>query len=180
MKTTEHVLVATRSRWETPEYERVAHVRYEPRERVVRFGDGTKARVEIGQLEAYGVRDDEWPLARAGDYHVSVPTKPDDTEIPWDVLRYMTDSEFREHWDEVMFEAGRRVGARFREFREERNLRVAELAKRAGIEVTVLGKIESGKAAADFDLEERVLATMGCSFAALSQIEHPDKLYANT
>jgi DNA-binding XRE family transcriptional regulator len=180
MRATEQVPVVTRRRWEAIGYERVIHVRYEPRELVVRFGDGSEARVKVDQLDSYGVREDEWPLARADDYHVSVPTTSDDIEIPWDVLRYLTDSAFREYWDEVMFEAGRQAGTRFRELREARNLSLADLAKRAGIAVADLGQIESGNAAANLDLEERVLAAMGCSFADLSQLEHPDKRYANT
>ncbi|MEA2512837.1 MAG: hypothetical protein QOJ59_2324 [Thermomicrobiales bacterium] len=156
----QQLAVATSKRWENLDYERVVGVRYESRELVVHFADGTEARLDVDLLKAYGVRDDEWAGAGADEYHVSVPTEAEGAEIPWDVLRYMTDPEFRDYWDEVMTQAGRSVGARFRELREERNLSITDLA--------------------DPKLEENVLAVMGCSIDDLRQIEQPGGLYANT
>jgi DNA-binding XRE family transcriptional regulator len=176
----QQLAVATSKRWENLDYERVVGVRYESRELVVHFADGTEARLDVDLLKAYGVRDDEWAGAGADEYHVSVPTEAEGAEIPWDVLRYMTDPEFRDYWDEVMTQAGRSVGARFRELREERNLSITDLANRARIDAELLGQLEAGEADADPKLEEHVLAVMGCSIDDLRQIEQPGGLYANT
>ncbi|HEY7034345.1 MAG TPA: helix-turn-helix transcriptional regulator [Thermomicrobiales bacterium] len=167
MSTTKSASSATVSRWDSLDYERVVNARYEPRTLVVRFGDGTEARIDVDRLDAYGVRDDQWPHVRADEIHISIPTDAEDVEIPWDVLRYMSDPEFRVYWDDVMTDARRKVGERLRELRAARGLSVAELATRAGIDVALLGRIESGDADFNLTIEEQLLTAMGYTFSDL-------------
>jgi DNA-binding XRE family transcriptional regulator len=167
MSTTKSASSAIANRWDSLDYEFVIDARYEPRTLIVDFADGTEARIDVDQLGAYGIRDDQWPRVRADEIHVSVPRDADEIEIPWDVLRYVSDPEFRVYWDEVMTSAQRNLGNRLRELRVTHGLSVADLATRAGIDGELLRQIESGETAVSLTLEDELLSAMGCSFEDL-------------
>jgi DNA-binding XRE family transcriptional regulator len=162
---------ATVERLNTREYERIATARYEPPFLIVGFEDGSDARLHVDLLGRYGVRADEWDRARAEEYHVSIPTRSGTSEIPWDVIRYLTDPEFHDYWDEVMRHAAQKVGARLRALREERGLGQMELAERAGIPLDLLRDVEANGAGADLELEVRILTAMGCTLDDLVEPE---------
>jgi DNA-binding XRE family transcriptional regulator len=162
------VAAAKAHRWDTRHDEQIVSVRYEPGNLIVSFADGSDARVAVDRLSVYGVVEDRWPEAAAEGYHVAVPTDAGSAQIPWVVIRSLSDREFAAHWDKTRLDAGRRTGQRLRDLRESRNLSLPDLAARAGVAETTLRRIEDGVLAADLATTERVLRAMDCSLDALA------------
>jgi len=148
-------------RWDTRGYADIAAVRYEPGRLLVSFLDGSLVSLTVDDLRAYGVEDHEWQHARSEVHHIAVPTKHGEVEIPWDVVRALTDGHFRDYLSEHALRTVKYVGARFRDLRQNRGLDASEVARRAGVTTGDIDRLESGELPADLDLENRVLASLG-------------------
>jgi hypothetical protein len=159
-----------RPKLNTVDFERIETVRYEARELIVCFRDGHCARIPIDLLRDYDVSDDEWSTVIAEEHHIRVPTNHGEVDIPWDVLRYLSDATFHEEWDVAMDNANRIAGARLRTLREQRGLSVSQLSKRIGEDEAIIRGIEDGTSAQP-QLEARILAAMGYTYSDLATVQ---------
>jgi DNA-binding XRE family transcriptional regulator len=148
-------------RWDTREYADIAAVRFEDGRLHVTFLDGNEVSLSVAVLEGYGVENHEWPEARSEVYHISVPTRHGEVEIPWDVIRALTDEEFGAFLDDHAVETARRVGIRLRVLREHRGMSAPQLAQRIGVPVETINHLESGDLPGNLALQERVLRALG-------------------
>jgi len=83
-----------KQRWDTREYADMVTTRYSVGTLFVSFMDGSEVRLAVSELAPYGITDHEWQGARSETHHIAVPTQNGDVEIPWDVIRSLTDQEF--------------------------------------------------------------------------------------
>lgn len=132
---------------------------------VVKFANGDAPKIKCSAVVPPGVKKIRWHESRieADGSHITIPAEPEDLEIPWDVIRNLTDEAFARHMAKLASEQARHIGARVRELRENRGLTQAKLASLASIEPANLSRIENGH----FDLSTstlwKILAGMGYS-----------------
>src|SRR5215213_9678229 len=90
------MVVSTRvkQRWDTREYADIATTQYDRGTLRVAFMDGSEVSLAVSDLAPYGVADHEWQGARSETHHITVPTRNGTVEIPWDVIRALTDQGF--------------------------------------------------------------------------------------
>lgn len=146
---------------------------------VVKFANGDAPTIKCSALVLPDVKKIKWHEARvaADGSHITVQAEPENLEIPWDVIRNVTDEAFARHMAKRASEQARYIGARLRELRENRGLTQAKVASIAGIEPSNLSRIENGH----FDLSTstlwRVLAAMGYSARDLAPQREAQALF---
>jgi DNA-binding XRE family transcriptional regulator len=170
------MVLSTRIRhwWDTREYADIVAVRYEHGRLLVAFMDGSEASLAVADLEGYGVEDREWQGARPEVHHITVPTRSGVVEIPWDVIRALTDREFGAFLTEHAASTAKRAGARFRDLRNARGLETSQVAQRVGVPSETIDRLEAGSLPADLDLEQRVLAALGTTRDQEFPVEPPE------
>ena len=87
-----------------------------------------------------------------------MPTATGEVGIPWDSIRRLTVAEFEAHWLEPAAAVARSVGHRMRELRERRGLSPADLPARAGVAVSTVTDVETGRHSADLSVLDHILA----------------------
>jgi len=116
-------------------------------------------------------------------YEIVVPTADGPFEIPWDVIRARTDTEFDAYLTAFAEAESRRIGARLRTLRERQSLSLEGLATLADLALDRLARIETGAEDTSLATIETVLAAMGSSlreFAAMgSAASHRVRTKAN-
>jgi len=147
--------------WNTREYPRIVSASYRSGALVVGFADGATVEVPAEAFrERRGTRD--WDRVSHTEYEIVVPREADeDDEIPWDVIRSLTDPAFAAHLEAMAEESARWVGQRIRELREGRGLTVEALASRSGLDPALLARIERGDHDGDLGELQRVVESMG-------------------
>ena len=107
--------------------------------------------------------------------HISIPVTPgtgdagsDTVDIPWDVVRTLTDSDFAVHMAHRAEETARRTGSRLRRMRKARGLKAVELGKRVGMSQPSISRIENGGHDLSLGTLEKLLAVMGYSLSDLA------------
>lgn len=158
--------------WDASAYHRMTDARYEAGELVVDFEDGTRARVAARTLLPAGAPDPNWDGMTINSYELVVPTNDGELEIPWTSIRLATDPAFDAHWRAVAAEEDRIIGRRIARLRAGSGLRVHELARRAGVSVETIDRVEAGRVQAGFSLLERILAPLGATLDDL--VVEPD------
>jgi DNA-binding XRE family transcriptional regulator len=168
--------------WDTSEYLRIAQASFNAGELVVRFVDGTEARVDVERMTRVQAQGPDWPALAFNDDEVIVPTGEGDFEISSFSIRSLSDPAFRAHLEAKEAESARRVGRRVRELRRGRNLTIETLAERAGIAAPTLSRIERGDHDGALTDLQRVVEAMGHSLKDLviPEVEEPRVARAHT
>lgn len=148
--------------WFTREYLRIAAAAWHGDELVVDFEDGTRARVDVAQLLQQQTGAD-WERLTFTPYEIIIPTDQGNAEVPWDVIRALSDRAFNQHLLDAAAEEAKSVGIRLTQLREERGLTVIVLAERAGIEPHVLSRFERGEDNVPLPTLQRIVAALECS-----------------
>lgn len=152
------------TKWALP-YRTISRIEIKPDTLIVSFKDGGTATIKHSVLAPSGAKKIRWHEARVEDDGscINIPGDPVSLEIPWDVVRKLTDENFARHMAKIASEQAKHIGARLRELRESRGLTQAKVASIAGIEPANLSRIENGQ----FDISTstlwRLLAAMGYS-----------------
>lgn len=158
------------------EYEIITGVQYTASsgELTVRFANGDAVHVVAAQLPASrkGARWGEATVEEGLHIHVPVAAGAGDlgadvTDIPWDVIRALTDPQFAAEMAQAAAQHAREVGATVRTLRRQRGLTAAEVGMRAGMSQQSVSRIENGRHDVSFSTLERLLAAMGCSLRDL-------------
>jgi hypothetical protein len=147
--------------WDTRNYPRIVSASYQSGTLAVSFADGATAEVPVEAFsQRRGVRD--WDRVSYTEYEIVVPREAEEEdEIPWDVIRSLTDPAFAAHLDAMAEESGRWVGKRVRELRQGRGLKIAALAGLAGVLPSLVADIERGNHDGDLGELQRVVEAMG-------------------
>ena len=147
--------------WNTRNYRRIVSARYLGGVLTVGFADGATVAVDVDAFRKRpGTRD--WDRVTHTEHEIVVPRKADeDDEIPWDVIRSLTDPEYDRFMAERVAESATRLGARVRELREGARLTEQDLAERSGIPVQRLAAIEAGSDGVSLPALERLVTAMG-------------------
>jgi hypothetical protein len=95
----------TKRPWDTLEYQRIVTAEYRDGELIVRFADGTEARLSPRCLLSPDVPNPDWTKLRAEEFHLVVPIPAGEIEIPWDVIRVHSDPAFDAFWAEFATES---------------------------------------------------------------------------
>jgi DNA-binding transcriptional regulator YiaG len=114
-------------------------------------------------------------------FHIQMPTRTvpawypvpvgDPFEIPWDVIRRITDPEYRAYEVACCTEGAPLTGARVRALRQALGLSAGELARRASISRPRLRRIEAGEPVAPYSMLKHILEAMDCTWEAIADIE---------
>lgn len=80
--------------WNTVQYQRISTARFQDGIVVVEFEDGSVARVQTQFLVACEAPEPDWPNLRSDEFHLIVPSRAGDIEIPWDVVRVHSDPAY--------------------------------------------------------------------------------------
>lgn len=140
----------------------------------IRFADGVETVVKKRQVIPHGInvseRDIFWERAWvSGDgMCLRVPTRDGDFEIPWDVMRRLTDPVFAKESAALAAEQARHIGARLRVLRKRQGLTQKRVAEMAGIQTSELSDIEHGRCDLSVSVLWKILAVMGCTAADLA------------
>jgi DNA-binding XRE family transcriptional regulator len=138
----------TRKRWDEDSYSRIGRARcdWEGTVLTVEFEDGDQVELAPMPLLPRGTNPDDVDWWRVGSNEAEVLFPIGETwfEVPWDVIRLRTDTEFDAHWARMAQEIAQSRGIRLRGLREARGLSVAEVAARAGLLPETVERIESG------------------------------------
>ncbi|MDP9365568.1 MAG: helix-turn-helix domain-containing protein [Chloroflexota bacterium] len=147
--------------WNTLDYQRIVSVRHRAGVLTVGFADGATVTVDVDAFqERPGTRD--WDLVTHTAHEIVVPREADeDDEIPWDVIRSLTDPAFERHLTDFAAESARCIGLRVRELREGARLTAHDLAERSGIPLQRLAAIEAGTDGVSLPALERLVTAMG-------------------
>jgi DNA-binding XRE family transcriptional regulator len=138
----------------------------------VRFENGDEVSVQQAALSHPAIEAVLWQQARVGAQGLTivVPAQPAALEIPWDIVRRLTDPSFARYLSELASEQAQHLGQRLRQLRERRQLTQAKVAAAARIEPANLSRIENGR----FDISTstlwKLLAAMGYSPADLQGV----------
>jgi transcriptional regulator with XRE-family HTH domain len=156
-------------RWDKAEYQRIASAERRGDDVVVIFDDGSRVILPQDKLIPR-------ELARTGidgltvDPHELVFQLPDRQvfEVPWTVIRSLSDPEFNRHLVKAAEEEARQIGLRIKELREARGMSSRELAERAGLTPQSVSRIENGRHDVVFTSLRKILAAMNCSLKDLT------------
>jgi transcriptional regulator with XRE-family HTH domain len=157
------------TKWDTPEYQRMASVDYRAGQLIVRFEDGSRVTVDAEQVLPPDARAVEWGDLSFTPYEIVVPEANGKVEVPWSTIRLLMDKEYSAHLAAVAEEQARLIGLRIKELRKSRNLSSKELAERAGITPQSLSRIEHGHHDVVFTTLQRLLAAMGYTLKDLAE-----------
>lgn len=154
--------IATRRRapWDTLDYQRIVSARHRAGVLIVGFADGAVVELGVASFrDRTGMR--EWARVTHTEDEIVVPREADeDDEIPWDVIRSLTDPAFERHLMDFAAESAKRIGWRVSELRRERRLGRRELAERAGISPDRLAQVEAGSTDVSLPTLERIVAAL--------------------
>ena len=158
------------------DYETITGVRYTASsdELTVGFANGDEVRLTASRLPASrkGARWSEATVEEGMHIHVPVTAGAGDlgtdaTDVPWDVIRGLTDPQFAAEMAQAAAEHAREVGATLRLLRRQRGLTAAEIGARAGMSQQSVSRIENGRHDVSFGTLERILTAMGCTLRDL-------------
>jgi DNA-binding XRE family transcriptional regulator len=162
---------STLNRWDSTQYMRIVRVEGQPRGRLeIIFADDTKVDVDGRRIVPAGVKDACWEKARPGEngFEIVIPQQNGaEIDIPWDVIRTLTDSSFAAHMCRAAEEQARAIGKQIRELRQARGLTARELAARTGITPQSVYRIERGKHDVVLTTLGKILAAMGYTYRDL-------------
>lgn len=170
------------NKWDAQEYLVIVAVSVRDDKLRVKFANEDVVEVAFSAVTPPKAEAIDWEKASvsADALHLIVPSKPKEIEIPWHVIRRLTDSQFARHMADCALRQARHIGARLRELRNRRGLSQAKVAAAAGIEPANLSRIENDR----FDLSTstlwKLLAAMGYSPADLApnEVEVPTETEA--
>lgn len=163
--------------WNTRDYRRIVSASHRAGILTVGYGDGATVDVDVEVFrERPGVRD--WDRVTHTEHEIVVPREEDDDEIPWDVIRLLTDPAFDQYWGEQAAAAARRSGERIRKLRRAQRLGEDELAARAGIAPARLRRIERGEDGTSLPTLERIVGAMGHDMGVFVVREQEDEAQA--
>jgi DNA-binding transcriptional regulator YiaG len=142
-------------------YRRIVSAGYRDGILTVGFGDGATVAVEVDAFrERPGTRD--WDRVTHTEHEIVIPREADeDDEIPWDVIRSLTDPKYDRFLAERVAESARRLGVRVRELREGARLTQQDLAERSGVPLRRLAAVEAGTDGISLPALERLVTAMG-------------------
>lgn len=166
MKTTT-TATTTKQRWDTLAYATMTTASVVGEHLHITFADGDSvvARADAVLPSGYHPLPDA-PI-EIEPIHIVLKTNHGDFEVPFDVIRRLTDPEYADFWDQLSRDHQRATGAKFRARREGLGWQVDELARRGGIDPSVVNQVEAGEAPYDDDRDDRLLAAMGLTRSAL-------------
>ena len=136
----------------------------------IRFADDSTVHVDGRHFLRPGVQDACWEQVRLGEsgFEIIVPQQNGaELEIPWDVIRTLTDHDFAIHMGEAAAEQAQAIGRKLRALRQARGLPARELALRTGITPQSVYRIEHGKHDVVLTTLGKLLAAMGYTYRDL-------------
>ena len=155
--------------WYTREYLRMVAATYASNVLTVEFEDGFRTRVHISELDLDSTTVPDWNRMIVAAYELVIPSNAGNIEIPWDVIRALSDPAFEQHLATKAAEQAHRIGRRLRKLRSDQGIDTAELATRAEVAVDQLERIERGEDGVSLPVLERVLHVMGCDWHDLAR-----------
>ncbi len=154
--------------WFTREYLRMSSVVVRGDNLLVDFEDGTQAIVATGALvTAHGKRP-RWADLKFSPYDIVVPADGGDVEIPWDLIRSLSDEAFAAHMAAAAEEQQRKIGRQLQGWRQHAGLSLEALAALAELAPETVSLIERGEHEVHFPTLERILRALGRTFQDFS------------
>lgn len=159
-------------------YQKISEVDVSGDYLIVRFAKGDAAKVKLSALEPPELKKLHWNEARIEGHglYIRVPAEPEPLEIPWDIVRRLTDPEFARDMSQLAEKQSRYIGARLRELRTKRGLTQAKVSVIAGIEPANLSRIENGHYDVSTSTLWKLLAAMGYSARDLASERRPEEV----
>ncbi len=155
------------SKWDRPEYQRIARAEHRGDEVVVTFEDGSRVTLRTQQLVPKHFPGANWSDLEHNTFELIVPTSAGSHEIPWSTIRALSDKDFGAHLAQAAEEEAKQIGLRLKELREAKGISSKELAARASITPQSLSRIENGRHDVTFTTLRRILAAMGSTLKEL-------------
>jgi DNA-binding Xre family transcriptional regulator len=147
--------------WDTREYSWIVGTEYRNGSLVVSFRDGARVAVEVKDLLPPRYHAPNWDAVTFNEFEIVVPTADGNLEIPWSAIRVLTDPAFDAHLEAAAARDAQRIGVRLREFREQQDIGLDELAARTGLTRDQLARLEAGQAGIPLQTLDRVLEATG-------------------
>lgn len=171
--------IATRRRapWGTLDYQRIVSARHRAGVLIVGFADGVVVELPVASFRNRTGTPD-WARVTHTEDEVVVPREADeDDEIPWDVIRSLTDPAFERHLMDFAAESAKRIGARVSGLRRERRLGRRDLAERAGISPGRLAEVEAGTTDVSLPTLQRIVGALDLDMDVfvVARDEAPDR-----
>src|SRR6266571_3499279 len=106
------------SKWDRPEYQRIARAEHRGDEVVVTFEDGSRVTLRTQQLVPKHFPGANWSDLEHNTFELIVPTSAGSHEIPWSTIRALSDKDFGAHLAQAAEEEAKQIGLRLKELRE--------------------------------------------------------------
>lgn len=132
--------------WNTGTYAEIDSARFDEdaNELTVRFADGSIAVLDPAPLIPEDLTDVDWWRVASNRYELIVPHADGWFEIPWDVVRRASDTDYAAYWEGLSRDYASKVGQRVVAIRRRSHLSREDLANRSGITAEELARLENG------------------------------------
>jgi hypothetical protein len=157
------------NRWDEDAYGNIERARcdWDGTVLTVDFENGDRVQLDPRRLLPRGINLDDisWWRIASNEMEVLIPIDDNEWfEVPWDVIRDLTDPEFSADWTRREKESSERHGQRIRELRLSQGLTLREVADRAGVSIDDVAMVEAGTHDHHFD-DTPILSALGVSRA---------------
>lgn len=154
--------------WEDANYRKIKHVKIQDEYINIEFENGDNAKLSKQELVSNDTSDILWDSLNNNVFEITINTKTDVLEIPWDKIRVLTDKKFAKYLAGEAEDEAKYIGIKLKQLRENKDITGVELAERAGITPQTISRIERGHTDVSFTTLRKILAAMGYSLKDLA------------
>ena len=162
-----------RKRWDEDSYSDIERARcdWDGTVLTVEFANGDRVQLDPKLLLPRSAKPEEvdWWRIESNAAEILIPIGETWLDVPWDVIRDITDPEFSAWWTRVDQKILQKRGNRIRQLREKQSLSLQELAERANVIVDDVTRVESGTHELDFD-PSSIITALGRTWSNLYDV----------
>jgi transcriptional regulator with XRE-family HTH domain/Zn-dependent peptidase ImmA (M78 family) len=154
-------------KWDYPEYQKIINVEIKNDQLLVEFANGDKIKTNLSSIISVDASNILFDKLHFNSYEIIVPTAEGNIDIPWDMIRALTDRDYSKFLADEAEEQANAVGVKIKRLREKRHYKSNELAELAGLTPQTISRIEKGHTDVSFVTLKRILGAMGYSLQDL-------------
>ena len=155
------------ARWEQPGYSDITRARGTTGELEVVFANGDRVLIPFSAVDVHVSGDVSLEIIDDG-LAIRIGEGDATTEVSWVRLRSVTDPRYAQYLGELDAQESRRLGQRLKALREDRGLKLEELAHDVGMSASQLSKIEKGDFRIEYATVRMLLHRLGATLADIS------------
>lgn len=164
-------------KWDHPEYQKIIAAEINNGQLTVGFANSDKVKLPISTIIPATISEILFEKVHFNSYEIILPTNREDIEIPWDMIRAVTDKEYSKFLADEGENQAKAIGIKIKRLREKRQYKSNELAELSGFTPQTISRIEQGHTDVSFATLKRILGSMGYTLQDL--VDQETELSAN-